>query len=142
MSNSDSVMMKKLFLGMVSTLMILGGSTTSCDNTLGAGTAEVKVYNKDGIVQKGILVKMFCTEPECVVRREGRTNDLGVYAESFDLPVVLRVRAVRYDTTETLTGLPPNQVRTVSVDSVCGDGFIQVENDDVASETLTILSCN
>jgi hypothetical protein len=142
MSNFDSVMMKKLFLGMVSTLMILGVSTTSCDNTPGAGTAEVKVYNKDGIAQKSILVKMFCTEPECVVQREGRTNDLGVYTESFDLPVVLRVRAVRYDTTVTLTGLPPNQVRKVSVDSVCGEGFIQVENDDVASETLTILSCN
>ena len=142
MSNFDSVMMKKVFLGMVSTLMILGLSTTSCDNTPGPGTAEVKVYNKDGVAQKSILVKMFCTEPECVVQREGLTNDLGVYTEAFDLPVVLRVRAVRYDTTVTLTGLPPNQVRKVSVDSVCGEGFIQVENDEVASETLTILSCN
>lgn len=127
---------------MVSALMLVGFATTSCDNTPGPGTAEVKVYNKDGLAQKNILVRLFCTEPECVVEREGRTNELGVYTESFDLPVVLRVRAVRYDTTITVSGIGPNQIKKVSVDSVCGEGFIQVENDDVASETITILRCN
>ena len=147
-------MMKNALFAMVSALMLVGFATTSCDNTPGPGTAEVKVYNKDGLAQKNILVRLFCTEPECVVEREGRTNELGVYTESFDLPVVLRVRAVRYDTTitvsgigpnqipETVSGIGPNQIKKVSVDSVCGEGFIQVENDDVASETITILRCN
>jgi hypothetical protein len=135
-------MMKKALFAMVSALMLVGFATTSCDNTPGPGTAEVKVYNKDGLAQKNILVRLFCTEPECVVEREGRTNELGVYTESFDLPVVLRVRAVRYDTTKTVTGIGPNQITKISVDSVCGEGFIQVENDDVASETITILRCN
>jgi hypothetical protein len=135
-------MMKKALFAMVSALMLVGFATTSCDNTPGPGTAEVKVYNKDGLAQKNILVRLFCTEPECVVEREGRTNELGVYTESFDLPVVLRVRAVRYDTTITVSGIGPNQIKKVSVDSVCGEGFIQVENDDVASETITILRCN
>lgn len=134
--------MKKALFAMVSALMLVGFATTSCDNTPGPGTAEVKVYNKDGLAQKNILVRLFCTEPECVVEREGRTNELGVYTESFDLPVVLRVRAVRYDTTITVSGIGPNQIKKVSVDSVCGEGFIQVENDDVASETITILRCN
>lgn len=135
-------MMKKALFAMVSALMLVGFATTSCDNTPGPGTAEVKVYNKDGLAQKNILVRLFCTEPECVIEREGRTNELGVYTESFDLPVVLRVRAVRYDTTITVSGIGPNQIKKVSVDSVCGEGFIQVENDDVASETITILRCN
>jgi len=135
-------MMKNALFAMVSALMLVGFATTSCDNTPGPGTAEVKVYNKDGLAQKNILVRLFCTEPECVVEREGRTNELGVYTESFDLPVVLRVRAVRYDTTITVSGIGPNQIKKVSVDSVCGEGFIQVENDDVASETITILRCN
>lgn len=135
-------MMKKALFAMVSALMLVGFATTSCDNTPGPGTAEVKVYNKDGVAQKNIPVKLFCTEPECVVQREGHTNELGIYTESFDLPVVLRVRAVRYDTTVTYSGIGPNRIKKVAVDSVCGEGFIQVENDEVASETITILRCN
>lgn len=131
---------KALYSVAAATLFLF--SVTSCDNTPGPGTAEVKVYDKDGVAQKSILVKMFCTEPECVIQREGRTNDLGVYTQEFELPVVLRVRAVRYDTTTTLEGLPPNQIRKVSVDSVCGEGFVQIEHDEVASETITILNCN
>lgn len=123
--------------------MLLGAvSFTACDRTPGPGTAEVKVIDEDGVIQKRVDVTLFCTEAECVVRREGKTNELGIYTESFDLPVVLRVRSVRYDTTTELIGLPPNQIKKVSVDSVCGEGFIQVENDEIANETITILGCN
>lgn len=133
-------MMKKTVLALVSALMMIGVST-SCDNTPGPGIAEVKVYNKDGLIQKRVQVTLFCTEPECVVKRVGRTNDLGVYTEQFELPVVLRVRSVRYDTTITESGLPPNVIKKVTVDSLCGEGFIQVENDKIATETITILDC-
>ena len=133
-------MMKKTIFTLLSALLLIGIST-SCDNTPGPGTAEVKVYNKDGLIQKRVQVTLFCTEPECVVKRVGKTNDLGVYTEQFELPVVLRVRSVRYDTTITYEGLEPNRIRKVKVDSVCGEGFIQVENDKIASETITILDC-
>ena len=115
---------------------------TSCDNTPDPGVAEVKVYDEDNLAQSGVKVIMYCTETGCVVRKEGRTNSLGVYKEEFDLPVVLRVRAVRYDTIRTTTGLPPNVITSIKVDSVCGEGFIQVENDEITSESITILECN
>lgn len=115
---------------------------TSCDNTPDPGIAEVKVYDENSIAQSGIKVTMYCTQPGCVVRREGRTNSVGVYTQEFELPVVLRVRAVRYDTTTTITGLPPNVITKVTVDSLCGEGFIQVENDEITSESITILECN
>lgn len=134
--------MRKAFFGSIAVLLFGAVSMTSCDNTPGPGTAEIKVVNEDGVIQKRVDVLLYCTEPECVVRREGRTNDLGVYSESFELPVVLRVRSVRYDTTTELVGLPPNQIKKTKVDSVCGEGFIQVENDEIANETITILECN
>ncbi|MEX2596469.1 MAG: hypothetical protein WEC59_06010 [Salibacteraceae bacterium] len=115
---------------------------TSCDTDPDPGVAEIRVVNSEGITQQGILVRMFCTEPGCVVERLGRTNSLGVYTESFELPVVLRVRAVRYDTTVTVTGLPPNEIEKIKVDSLCGEGFVQVENDEIVKETITILECN
>lgn len=115
---------------------------TGCDNDPGPGIAEVKVINAEGVSQPGVTVRMFCTQPGCVVDRVGRTNSLGVYTQEFDLPVVLRVRAVRYDTTRTVQGLPPNQIVNIKVDSVCGEGFVDVENDAIASETITILECN
>lgn len=114
---------------------------TSCNNDPEPGIAEIKVINPSGEAQSGVLVSMYCTEPNCVVERTGRTNSLGVYTQTFELPVVLRVRAVRYDTTKTTSGLPPNQITTIKVDSLCGEGFIQIENDEIASETITILEC-
>ena len=134
-------MKKKALLNMLTALVIGGFVMMSCDKTPGPGKAEVKVIDKDGQIQKKVKVVMFCTEPECVVKREGLTNDLGIYTQEFDLPVVLRVRAVRYDTTITKTGLPPNVITKVTQDSVCGEGFIQVENDEIANETVTILTC-
>lgn len=133
--------MKKAILGIGVLLGIGSVLLSSCDNDPGPGTAEVKVLDADGVAQKQVKVILYCTEANCVVRREGRTNELGVFAEEFDLPVVLRVRSVRYDTTTTLEGLPPNQIKKISVDSFCGEGFIQVENDEVANEIVTILEC-
>lgn len=134
--------MKKTVLSIVAILGLGALILSSCDNDQGPGTAEVKVLNADGVAQKRVKVVLYCTEAGCVVRREGRTNDLGVYSQEFDLPVVLRVRSVRYDTTTTLVGLPPNQIKKISVDSLCGEGFIQVEHEEVANEIVTILECN
>jgi len=122
-------------------LALVAVTLSACDNDPDPGIAEIKVIDEVGDAQSGIHVTLYCTEPNCVVNRNGRTNSLGVYTESFELPVVLRVRAVRYDTTIKTQGLPPNQITTVSVDSLCGEGFIQIENDDISSETVTILEC-
>ena len=135
------IMKKLLILSSISIAMI-GLLMTSCDNDPGPGTAEVKVIDEDGVSQPNVLVRMYCTMPDCVVDRQGRTNSLGVYSQEFELPVVLRVRAVRYDTTRTVTGLPPNQIVNIRVDSLCGEGFVNVENDEVVNETITILECN
>lgn len=123
-------------------LAFIAITLSACDRTPDPGIAEIKVIDQAGDAQSAIHVTLYCTEPNCVVTRKGRTNSLGVYTESFDLPVVLRVRAVRYDTTTKTQGLPPNQITTVKVDSLCGEGFIQIENDDISSETVTILECN
>ncbi|GAB5538904.1 MAG: hypothetical protein Salg2KO_10070 [Salibacteraceae bacterium] len=133
-------MINKAFTALLT--IAITAAFVACDNTPGPGTAEVKVLDKNGITQPNVKVTLFCTEPGCVVVREGRTNELGIYIQSFDLPVVLRARAVRYDSTVSTVGLPPNQIRRVTVDSVCGEGFIQVENDEIVNETITILDCS
>jgi hypothetical protein len=131
-------MKKILFILFIAATAI---SLTNCKGKDDPGRAEVKVLDADGVSQKGVHVTLFCTQPDCVVRTTGVTNSLGVYVEEFELPVVLRVRAVRYDSTITYQGLPPNQVEIVSVDSLCGEGFITLENNEVASEVITILNC-
>jgi len=136
------MIMKKAFLVSFAVALFGGAFFTSCPKAAGPGTAEVKVLDADGIAQAGVKVVLFCTEPSCVVRREGVTNELGIYREDFELPVVLRVRSVRYDTTTTKVGLPPNQITKITVDSVCGEGYIQIDNDQISNETVTILECN
>jgi hypothetical protein len=114
---------------------------TNCKGKDAPGRAEVKVLDAEGVSQKGVHVTLFCTQPNCIVKTTGLTNSLGVYVEEFDLPAVLRVRAVRYDSTISYQGLPPNQIEVVSVDSLCGEGFITIANNEVASEVITILDC-
>lgn len=123
------------------TFALISIAAISSCNKVEPGRAEIKVIDADGTSQEGVFVTLYCTKPECVVTTTGQTNSLGVYVEEFELPVVLRVRAVRYDSTVTLQGLPPNQIEIVSVDSLCGEGFITVENNEVATETVTILQC-
>lgn len=134
--------MKKAIVAGLFAVAIAMFTMVGCDNTPGPGTAEVKVINADGLTQSGVQVTLFCTETNCVVRRTGKTNELGVYRQDFDLPVVLRIRAVRYDTTVTKVGLPPNQITKYTVDSLCGEGYTQIENDQISSETVTIVDCN
>lgn len=134
--------MKRIFQASLVLVAICAVLFTACNNTPDPGIAEVKVYDENNLAQSGVKVTMFCTEPGCIVRRAGKTNSVGVYTQEFELPVVLRVRAVRYDTTEKTTGLPPNVITTISVDSLCGEGFVQVENDEITSESITILECN
>ena len=134
--------MKRVFQASFVLLAFCSAIITSCDNTPNPGIAEVKVVDEANVSQSGVYVRMYCTEPGCVVNRAGRTNSVGVFTEEFELPVVLRVRAVRYDTTITTTGLPPIQITKIRVDSLCGEGFVQVENDEIVSETITILECN
>ncbi|MEZ4720891.1 MAG: hypothetical protein R2813_03320 [Flavobacteriales bacterium] len=133
--------MKKFVFGVIAALVLVLGTTTSCNRDKGPGTAEVKVIDAAGVAQANIDVLLYCTEPGCVVRRSGKTNELGVFQTEFDLPVVLRTRAVRYDSTITYQGNGPSKIKIVKVDSLCGEGFVQVENDEVASETVTILTC-
>lgn len=133
--------MKKFVFGMGVAMVAVFG-TASCDHDKGPGTAEVKVVDSAGLAQEGVSVILYCTEVDCVVRREGLTNELGVYQTEFELPVVLRVRAVRYDSTITWVGLGPNKKKVVTLDSICGEGFIQIENDEISKETVTILECN
>ena len=133
--------MKHAFAALVMTVLA-SVTLTSCYEDPGPGTAEIQVVNISDQVQSGGFVKLFCTENDCDVVREGQTNSVGLYTQEFELPVVLRVRAVRYDTTVTVIGLPPNQTEQISVDSLCGEGFIQVENDEVTSERITIVECN
>ena len=130
---------KRIFLALIA---IVGLTISSCKNEPGPGTAEIRVIDVDGVSQKGVDVLMYCTQPGCVVQREGKTNSLGVFTEQFELPVVLRVRAVRYDSTFEVIGLPPNEIEVLRLDSLCGEGFVQIENDEITSETITILECN
>lgn len=132
----------KTFIPLLSLFMTVGLFGSACNKKTQPGIAEIKVMDKAGVAQKAVKVVLFCTEPGCVVRKEGYTNELGVYREEFELPVVLRVRSVRYDTTITPSGLPPNTINKISVDSLCGEGYAQIENDEIENVSITILECN
>lgn len=127
----------------IASLLTIVGSfaLTSCYQKPGPGKAEITVVDRDGDAQRGVHVRLYCTEPGCDVERMGTTNSTGKYTQEFDLPAVLRVRAVRYDSTITVIGLPPNQREEIEVDSLCGEGFIQIENDETTNEVVTILQC-
>jgi len=135
----------KKFLSTVTffSLLIVGSALTmtSCKDDDGPAIAEITVFDTTGLVQTNVRVDVFCTQPNCVVTSTGRTDSRGESRHEFDLPAVLRVYAVRYDSTFIQTGVPPNVTIQVLVDSVCGDGFVTVDNGETVQESVTLFPC-
>lgn len=127
-------------------ILVLGALTlTGCYDKPGPGTAQITVVDTADIAQTGVHVRLYCSVPKgeqaCDIDTMGVTNSRGLYQFESELPMVLRVRAVRYDTTITITGPPSSPVENISVDSLCGEGFVTIRNDETTPEVITLLQC-
>lgn len=102
--------------------------------------AEITVLKEDGVPLEDARVIIFCTQPGCVVADTQYTNFLGVSVHEFDLPAVLKVSAFKVTETTIDTGFPPVTV-ILGDDSLCGEAFVTLIEDEVTTKTVIARPC-
>lgn len=103
--------------------------------------AEITVLRFDGTPVGDARVIIYCTEPGCVVADTAYTDFNGLSTHEFALPAVLKVSAFKVTETTIDTGFPPVTV-VLGDDSLCGDEFITLIEDEVTKKTVIIYPCN
>ena len=121
-------------------LIALG--TTSCNTDDGPTVAQILVVDTAGVPQPDVDVQVFCSKPpKCIIDDRKVTNSRGISTHEFDLPAVLQIHAVRIDSTITIINPGPFQTIVITYDSGCADGFVTVEANETAKETVTLFEC-
>jgi hypothetical protein len=103
--------------------------------------AEITVLRFDGTPVGDARVIIYCTEPGCVVADTAYTDFNGLSTHEIALPAVLKVSAFKVTETTIDTGFPPVKV-VLGDDSLCGDEFITLIEDEVTKKTVITYPCN
>lgn len=119
---------------------MVGGISYSC-NEEEKPLAEITVIKEDGVPLDEARVIISCTEPGCIVADTQYTNFNGISVHEFDLPAVLKVTAFKVTTTTIDTGFPPQTV-VLGEDSLCGEEFITVKEDEIAKKIVIVSPTN
>lgn len=116
----------------------------SCEDEIEPTTAQIYVIDEEGNPVSDANVILACTSSInkiCDIELEGVTNSKGKVVFDLELPAVLQVEAskVVYDT--NMVGWP-NPIPEITLDSVCGNTFISVLQEEVNTKTVVLFSCN
>lgn len=103
--------------------------------------AEITVLREDGTPLEDARVIVFCTEPGCVVADTAYTDFNGLSTHEFALPAVLKVEAFKVSESTIDTGFPPVTI-VLGEDSLCGEEFITLVENEVSRKTVIALPCN
>lgn len=120
--------------------------TTSCDE-LTPPKAEITVTDSTGIAVEEARVVLYCVQRpeesrECVITDTQYTDQVGKAYFEFENPSVLKIDVWKADVREVITGTFPNEVITLVGDTLCTEGFITLENDEVIEQRLIVDVCN
>lgn len=127
----------------VAVLALFTLSLASCNNDDdGPTVAEILIVDTAGVTQPNVDVRVFCSlQPTCIIDDRKKTNSRGISTHEFDLPAVLQIHAVRLDSTVEIINPGPFQEIITTYDSVCGDGFVTLEENGTVRETITLFEC-
>lgn len=128
--------LKELLLGFAFLSLF---AAIGCEKDPGKSFGEIEVFDENGRTVAGANVRLYCTEAQCVVEREGFSDSRGIFREEFEKPVVLAIEAYKYDTILTDTGSPPNVGFILEIDSNYGEGFITIEEGKTISKPVILL---
>ncbi|MGB0403820.1 MAG: hypothetical protein ACPGEG_06955 [Salibacteraceae bacterium] len=145
MSKQVKKIAEKIAMGLFMVLTI-SFFTTGCDE-LSPPKAEITVTDSTGIAVEDARVILYCVQRpeesrECVVVDTQMTDQVGKAYFEFENPSVLKIDVWKADVREVITGTFPNEVITLVGDTVCTEGFITLENDEVIEQRLIVDVCN
>lgn len=118
---------------------LIATAFTSCKRSDGPSTAVIRVLDTNGRLVVGASVRVFCTEPICIIDDSAFTDANGESEHEFDLPAVLKVQAWK----QISTVFQLND--SVAVDTfynLFGEGWVRLEENDRIIQELTLFGNN
>ncbi|MBD79688.1 MAG: hypothetical protein CL840_12285 [Crocinitomicaceae bacterium] len=141
--------MKKLVENVVLGLfvvIVLSLATTGCDKEK-PPRAEITVVDSTGKAIDKARVVLYCVQRpeetrECVIVDTQLTDDVGKANFEFKNPAVLKVDVWKADVVEKETGVWPDIVITYVGDTLCTEGFITLETNEIIEQRMVVTTCN
>ncbi len=108
--------------------------------------AEITILDTTGTAVADAQVILYCVQrpdvpTECNVADTQTTDGVGKVEFEFENPSVLRVSVEKYNTIERDTGIAPNFGTVIIGDTLCAEGFITLETNEVTEETYVVSRC-
>ena len=146
--------MTEFFKKMTSNLTLLASITLvvalafqSCKEPVENPKAEITIVDSTGTAIPDAKVVLFCVQRadvsvECNVADTQVTDGVGKVNFEFANPSVLRVSAIKYNTVERDTGVFPDNGIIIIGDTLCADGFVTLEANEVTEEIFVLGKCD
>jgi len=140
---------KKMFSNLTlltSIALVLALASQSCKKPVEDPKAEITIVDSTGTAISDAKVVLFCVQRpdvsvECNIADTQITDGVGKVNFEFTNPSVLRVSVLKYNTVERDTGIPPFSGVIVIGDTLCADGFITLEANEVTEEIFVLGKC-
>lgn len=145
MSGKVRKIIENVMLGLF-VVVVISLSTTGCEKP-NPPRAEVTVIDSSGIAVNEARVVLYCVQRpeesrECVIVDTQYTDDVGKAEFEFENPSVLKLEVWKADVTEMVVGQWPNDSVVQVGDTLCADGFVTLEIDQVVEERVVVSLCN
>ena len=108
--------------------------------------AEITVVDSTGKAIDKARVVLFCVQRFSILHHvlsdTQMTDDVGKASFEFENPAVLKMYVWKADIIEKDTGIFPNN-RTIRIgDTLCTEGFITLETNEIIEQRLVVTKCN
>lgn len=134
-------------LALLASIVLIGAlSVQSCKKPVEDPKAELTIVDSTGTAISDAKVVLFCVQRpdvsvECNIADTQYTDGVGKVNFEFENPSVLRVSVVKYNTVERDTGTHPFTGVIVIGDTLCADGFVTLESNEVTEEVFVLGKC-
>lgn len=127
-------------------IIVLAAGMSSCKDDVGPAIAEIKVVDSLGNAVPFANLTMVCTSSTnpprpCDIEIQTVTSESGKYRKEFEHPSVLRVIASSIQSDTVITGVLPDTTQVISRDSLCGETFITIKEDETNTKTVVVYVC-
>lgn len=145
MANTVKRVVGNVVLG-VFAVFAISLASTSCKKK-SPPKAEITVVDSTGTAVASARVILHCIQRpeeqrECTVADTQTTDEVGKVSFEFENPAVLKIDVSKLDVVTKDTGKFPN-IGTITVgDTLCADGFITLEIDEVIEQRMVLGKCS
>jgi hypothetical protein len=127
-------------------MLVAALATQSCKKPLEDPKAEITIVDSTGTAIADAKVILFCVQRadvsvECNIADTQYTDGVGKVNFDFTNPSVLRVSVLKYNTEEREIGVFPDNEVIIVGDTLCADGFITLESNEVTEEVFVLGKC-